>query len=124
MQLNRNQIKKIVFTILHEQLGIELNEIEETSRLKEDLGADSLSAIEIIMALEEALNIATDDDTALKIKTVKQMIDYVVSLQPEHTDYMKFSVQLRMKKRENKNSLLNKFKSLHKRLFSKMKIKR
>jgi len=124
MKLNRDQIKKIIINVLHEQLGVELKEIRENSRLKEDLGADSLDAVEIIMAVEEALDIQTNDDILLKIKTVKQMIDYVVSLQPEHTDYMKFSVQLRIQKKKNKNSLLNKFKTLHKRVFSKMKIKR
>ena len=124
MKLNRGQIKKIVISILSEELDIAEEDIKENSKLKEDLAADSLTVVEIIMAVESALNIEINDSAAEKIKTVKQMIDYVVTLQPEHTDFMKFSIQMRMKKRQNKSSLINKFKSLHKRLFSKMKIKR
>lgn len=119
--LDRNQIKKIIVDKISQQTGTQNIKIKETSKLDE-LGLDSLDIIEIIMAVEEAMNISIPD-SAFEITTVKQMIDYVVSLKPDNKDYMKASIQLRMMKNKDDNSKITKFKKKHMKLFNKMSIK-
>lgn len=65
--------------IIAEELGVEKDAIDVDSDLAEDLGADSLDAVELIMAIEEEFDIEIDDTTATKIKTVQDIIDYLES---------------------------------------------
>ncbi len=71
-----DRVKKII----SDQLGIKLNEVENSKFLMNDLGADSLDVIELIMALEEEFNIEISDDIAEKINTVQSCIDCVINL--------------------------------------------
>ncbi len=66
--------------ILSEELGIDENTITLESKIVDDLGADSLDVVELIMALEDAYNIEVSDDKAQTLKTVKDIIDYLESL--------------------------------------------
>jgi len=66
-------------TIIADELGIEEDTIEVNSNLAEDLGADSLDAVELIMAIEEEFDIEIDDSSATKIKTVQDIVDYLES---------------------------------------------
>ena len=68
-----NRIKNIVV----EQLGIDENEVVETAAYIDDLGADSLDIVELIMAFEEEFNIEIPDDVAEKIKTVGDTVNYI-----------------------------------------------
>ena len=70
------QVKKIIA----EQLVIELDRVEENSSLSEDLGADSLDNVELILKLEETLGIEIPDDESEKLKTVKEIIEFVKKL--------------------------------------------
>lgn len=63
--------------IIAEELGIELEEIKEDSSLTDDLGADSLDAIELIMAVEEEFDIQIEDSEASNIKLVSDIIKYL-----------------------------------------------
>lgn len=63
--------------IIAEQLGMEQNKITQTTSLKEDLLADSLDIVEIIMSIEEEFGIQVDDDEALAFKTVGDVVDYI-----------------------------------------------
>ncbi|ERJ12999.1 acyl carrier protein [Haloplasma contractile] len=63
--------------IIAEELSIEAEDIKLESKLQEDLGADSLDAVEIIMAIEEEFDIEIDDNEVVKIKTVKNIVDYI-----------------------------------------------
>ena len=63
--------------IIAEELGVERDAIDVDNDLAEDLGADSLDAVELIMAIEEEFDIEIDDTTATKIKTVQDIIDYL-----------------------------------------------
>lgn len=63
--------------IIAEELGIEEDEIKLESDLSEDLGADSLDAIELIMAIEEAFDVEINDSEATKIKSVKDIVEYL-----------------------------------------------
>jgi len=67
--------------VLAEHLSIDVDKVIPTADLVDDLGADSLDGIELIMKLEETFNITIPDDEADKIKTVQDAIDMVSSKQ-------------------------------------------
>ena len=63
--------------IVAEQLGVNESEIKIESSFVDDLGADSLDTVELVMALEEEFECEIPDEDAEKIKTVQQAIDYI-----------------------------------------------
>ena len=65
--------------IIVEQLGVPAEEVTENASFIEDLGADSLDIVELVMALEEEFNCEIPDEEAEKIATVQQAIDYINS---------------------------------------------
>ncbi|MEA3412114.1 MAG: acyl carrier protein [Pseudomonadota bacterium] len=67
------RVKKIVV----EQLGVSDDQVTESAAFVDDLGADSLDTVELVMALEEEFECEIPDEEAEKITTVKQAIDYV-----------------------------------------------
>ncbi len=69
------RVKKIVI----EQLGVKEDEVKEDASFVDDLGADSLDTVELVMALEEEFETEIPDDEAEKITTVRQAIDYINS---------------------------------------------
>ncbi len=69
------RVKKIVV----EQLGVNENEVTPASSFVDDLGADSLDTVELVMALEEEFGCEIPDEQAEKISTVQQAIDYINS---------------------------------------------
>lgn len=69
----QERVKKIVV----EQLGVDEAEVTEQASFVDDLGADSLDTVELVMALEEEFECEIPDEEAEKITTVKQAIDYV-----------------------------------------------
>lgn len=68
-----DRVKKIVV----EQLGVKDEEVTSAASFVDDLGADSLDTVELVMALEEEFECEIPDEEAEKITTVKQAIDYV-----------------------------------------------
>ena len=62
-----------------EQLGVAADEVKPDSSFIEDLGADSLDIVELVMAFEEAFDLDIPDEDAEKIATVKDAIDYIES---------------------------------------------
>lgn len=65
--------------IIAEELGIELDDIKEDSDLAEDLGADSLDAIELIMEIESQFDVEIADSEATKIKQVSDIVKYLTA---------------------------------------------
>jgi len=63
--------------IVSEQLGVDEGEVVPSSSFVDDLGADSLDQVELVMALEEAFDLEISDDDAEKIRTVQDAIDYI-----------------------------------------------
>ena len=63
--------------IIVEQLGVDENQVEANASFVDDLGADSLDIVELVMAFEEAFDLDIPDEDAEKIKTVKDAIDYI-----------------------------------------------
>ena len=68
-----DKVKEIVV----EQLGIDADDVNIDSTFIDDLGADSLDIVELIMAFEEEFNVEIPDEIAEKIKTVKDTVDYI-----------------------------------------------
>ena len=66
-----------VRAIVVEQLGVDEADVQIDSTFIDDLGADSLDIVELIMAFEEEFEIEIPDDVAEKIKTVKDTVDYI-----------------------------------------------
>ena len=69
------RVKKIVI----EQLGVKEEEVKNASSFIDDLGADSLDTVELVMALEEEFGCEIPDEEAEKITTVQQAIDYITA---------------------------------------------
>ena len=63
--------------IVSEQLGVDEAEVVPTASFVDDLGADSLDTVELVMAFEEAFEIEIPDEDAEKIRTVKDAVDYI-----------------------------------------------
>jgi acyl carrier protein len=63
--------------IIVEQLGVDEAEVTPSASFVDDLGADSLDTVELVMAFEEAFDIEIPDEDAEKIRTVKDAIDYI-----------------------------------------------
>jgi acyl carrier protein len=74
------RVKKIVV----EQLGVNEAEVTNDSSFVDDLGADSLDTVELVMALEEEFETEIPDEDAEKITTIQQAIDYINSHMGEH----------------------------------------
>lgn len=70
-------IEERVFDIVAEQLGVEKEKITRASHFINDLGADSLDTVELVMELEEEFDINIPDDVAEKIQTVGEAINHI-----------------------------------------------
>jgi len=70
-------VQERVKQIIVEQLGVEESEVTDNASFVDDLGADSLDTVELVMAFEEAFGIEIPDEDAEKIATVKDAIDYI-----------------------------------------------
>lgn len=74
-----SNIEEQVKGIVAEQLGVKEEEVTNEASFVDDLGADSLDTVELVMALEEEFNTEIPDEEAEKITTVQQAIDFVNS---------------------------------------------
>ena len=70
-----SRVKRIIV----EQLGVDEGEVVPCASFVDDLGADSLDVVELVMAFEEAFEVEIPDDDAEKLRTVKDAIDYITS---------------------------------------------
>ncbi len=72
-------IEERVIDIVAEQLGVEKEKVSGETSFVNDLGADSLDTVELVMELEEEFDITIPDDAAEKIQTVGQAVDHIES---------------------------------------------
>ena len=72
-------VNERVKNIVAEQLGIGVDEVSNESSFIDDLGADSLDTVELVMALEEEFDVEISDEQAENISTVQSAIDYIIN---------------------------------------------
>ncbi len=73
----REDIIKKVKEIINEQLGVDESQITSEAKFVDDLGADSLDTVELVMALEEEFDLEISDEEAEKLTTVQKVMDYI-----------------------------------------------
>ena len=81
--MTRAEVFERIRAHLSEELELDPETIEDSSRFKEDLRADSLHLVELVVELEDEYGVKIPDDEAVKILTVGQAADYVASHAPE-----------------------------------------
>ena len=72
-----SEIAEKVKSIIADQLGVKIEEVKEDAKFIDDLGADSLDTVELVMALEEEFGAEIPDEDAEKLSTVGNAIDYI-----------------------------------------------
>ncbi|MFA6548958.1 MAG: acyl carrier protein [Candidatus Margulisiibacteriota bacterium] len=77
--MNEQEVLEKVKKVVVEQLGVSESEISKDSSFVNDLGADSLDTVELVMALEEAFGTEIPDEDAEKIKTISDTVTYIMS---------------------------------------------
>ena len=75
--MTTGNVEQKVKSIIAEQLGVSEDEIKTTSSFIEDLGADSLDIVELVMAMEEEFEVEIPDEEAENIKTVQDAINFI-----------------------------------------------
>ncbi|MFA5138966.1 MAG: acyl carrier protein [Elusimicrobiota bacterium] len=75
--MSENNVEERVKKIIVEQLGVDAAEVTPQAHFVNDLGADSLDTVELVMALEEEFDTEIPDEQAEKIQTVGQAIEYI-----------------------------------------------
>ena len=70
-------VEERVKSIIVEQLGVDADEVTSDASFVEDLGADSLDTVELVMAFEEEFNVEVPDEDAEKLQTVGQVVKYI-----------------------------------------------
>jgi acyl carrier protein len=81
--MTRDDVLERIRAHLSAELGVEIDRIEEGTRFKEDLEADSLDLVELVMELEDSYGIRIPDEQAARILTVGQAADFVSAHAPE-----------------------------------------
>lgn len=80
--MNEQELFEKVKQVVVEQLGVNADEVTQDSSFTEDLGADSLDTVELVMALEETFEMEIPDEDAEKLTTVRSVLDYIKKHQP------------------------------------------
>jgi len=80
--MSKEEIMGKLKPVIAEQLGVDESEVTESASFTEDLNADSLDLVELIMSLEEQFGLQISDEDAEKLTTVGEAVDYIV----EHTN--------------------------------------
>lgn len=76
-----SSVEERVKRLICDQLGLKEEQVKDESSFVDDLGADSLDTVELVMALEEEFEIEIPDEEAEKITTVREAIDYILAHQ-------------------------------------------
>ena len=82
-----SDISERVISIVMEHLGVEKDTVTENSNFIDDLGADSLDTVDLVMAFEEEFSVEIPDDAAEKITTVKDAIKFIEDQSSQNKDW-------------------------------------
>jgi len=77
--MSDKSIEERVKEIIVDQLGVSADQVTLEAKLVEDLGADSLDTVELVMALEEEFDVEVPDDEAEKLQAVKDVVNFITS---------------------------------------------
>ncbi|NTU54375.1 MAG: acyl carrier protein [Chlorobiaceae bacterium] len=77
--MSADEIREKVYDIIVSKMGVNKDQITPEAKFADDLGADSLDTVELIMELENEFGVQIPDEDAEKIGTVKQAVDYIVN---------------------------------------------
>jgi acyl carrier protein len=77
--MSADEIRDKVYDIIVSKMGVNKDQIKQESKFSDDLGADSLDTVELIMELENEFGVQIPDEDAEKIGTVQQAVDYIVN---------------------------------------------
>jgi len=75
--MDRDELLEKIKGVIVEQLGADADDVTEDAAFVDDLGADSLDIVELVMALEEEFGVSIPDEQAEKIKTVADAVDFI-----------------------------------------------
>jgi acyl carrier protein len=81
--MTRDEVLELVRSHLAEELEVDSDRIEEGTRFKEDLDADSLDLVSLVMELEDSYGVRIPDEQAARILTVGQAVDYILAHAPQ-----------------------------------------
>ena len=81
--MTREELFDSIKTMIVDQLGVDESTITEDSSFIDDLNADSLDMVELVMAMEQEFDIEIPDDVAEKVSTVRDAIDYIKGLEEQ-----------------------------------------
>jgi len=84
--LSTEEIKEKVISIVCEQMGVEKSGISLETSFVNDLGADSLDTVELVMEFEDKFELSIPDEEAEKIQTIGQAVEYIAKAQAEKKD--------------------------------------
>jgi acyl carrier protein len=76
---NRVEVLESMKKVIAEQLDADASQVSESTSFVDDLGADSLAVVELVLAMEETFDVAIPDDEAEKLRTVGEAVDYVMA---------------------------------------------
>jgi len=79
MSVSEGEVTQKVKKVIAEQLGLQVEEVKDDASFLNDLGADSLDIVEMVMTLEEEFNMDISDEEAEKIQTVQDAVQYIVA---------------------------------------------
>lgn len=77
--MSEQDLKEKIVSVIAEKLGVSAEQCKPEAAFVEDLGADSLDQVELVMALEDEFDLEIPDEDAEKLKTVQSVFDYVTS---------------------------------------------
>jgi acyl carrier protein len=80
--MTRDEVFELIRAHLADELGVEAGRVQEATRFKDDLEADSLDLYELVMELEDSYGVKIPDEQAARILTVGQAVDFVLAHQP------------------------------------------
>ena len=77
--MEKSEVEKIVKEVVVEQLGVDVGEVNDKASFVDDLGADSLDTVELVMAFEEKFGLEIPDEAAEKILSVGDAVNYITA---------------------------------------------